>query len=82
MESLLSTEFDDIDSPNLSHFDYKVAYWLSIKMGRYAHMQWHSYTGAHWGTGPTISLCGPTMNILTYHVHSVHSNICIYFIYA
>ena len=24
-------------------------------------MQWCSYTGAHWGTGPTVSLCGPTI---------------------
>ena len=23
--------------------------------------QWRSYTGAHWGTGPTISFCGPTI---------------------
>ena len=35
--------------------------------------QWRSHTGAHWGTGPTISFCGPTINILTYHVHGVHS---------
>ena len=34
--------------------------------------QWRSYTGAHWGTGPTISFCGPTINILTCHVHGVH----------
>ena len=27
-------------------------------------MQWSSYTGAHWGT---ISLCGPTISITTYH---------------
>ena len=31
-------------------------------------VQWCSYTGAHLGTGPTISLCGPTIKILHYHV--------------
>ena len=30
--------------------------------------QWGSYTRAHWGTGLTISLCGPTIKILAYHV--------------
>ena len=35
--------------------------------------QWRSYTGAHWGTGPTI-------NILFYHVHGVNSY--TYFIYT
>ena len=34
----------------------------------YIIMQWHSYTGAHWGTGPTISLCGPAIKVLPYHV--------------
>ena len=26
-----------------------------------SYSQWRSYTGAHWGTGPTVSLCGPTI---------------------
>ena len=31
--------------------------------------QWRSYSGAQWGTGPTISFCGPTIRISTYHVN-------------
>ena len=30
--------------------------------------QWRTYTGAHWDTGPTISLHGPTIKIFAYHV--------------
>ena len=30
--------------------------------------QWYSYTGAHWGIGPTIRLHGPTIKIFPYHV--------------
>ena len=37
-----------------------------------SHDQWRNYTGAHWGTGPTIGFCGPTINIWFYHMHGVH----------
>ena len=45
----------------------------TIKIKMVSRHQWRSYTGAHWGTGPTISFCGPTINILTDHVYGVHS---------
>ena len=35
----------------------------------FGYEQWRSYTGAHWGTGPTVSLCGPTIKTFSlYHV--------------
>ena len=52
---------------------YLPAYLPAIRPSSARCRQWRSNTGVHWGTGPTISFCGPTINILLYHVHSVHS---------
>ena len=38
-------------------------------------VQWRSYSGAQWGTGPTISLCGPTISKSIYHVTQFHSKV-------
>ena len=46
----------------------------------YVCKQWCSYGGVHKGIGPTISLCGPTINNLTNHMHGVYNN--IYFNYT
>ena len=53
---------------------------MSLLFQLVALYQWRSYTGAHWGTGPTISLYGPTINNLTNHVHGVYNN--MYFNYT
>ena len=57
-------------------------YWTvqsSLTLGNnlllYNNRQWRSYSGAQWGIGPTISLCGPTISKSIYHVTQFHSKL-------
>ena len=51
------------ESRNIRNNCYSVLY------PRFTDNRWCSYTEAQWGTGPTISLCGPTISISTYHMN-------------
>ena len=72
-----------LDSSSFEIFIRNIDICLQTVIHKHTHLilQWHSYTGAHWGTGPTISFCGPTINILTYHVQCVHKYTYTYTLY-